>query len=157
LNRSLTNEKEDRMTVQTPAGDRAGEARYDYQAERGDGLVAFAGVMLMILGVMNFIYGIAAIDNANFYVRDAQFVFSDLNTYGWILTVVGTVQVLVALGIWARNGFSRWMGVLFASVNAVVQLLLIQAYPFWALAIFTLDILVIYALVVYGGRIEERA
>jgi hypothetical protein len=145
------------MTVQTPAGERAGADRYDYAAERGDGWVAFAGVMLMILGVINFIYGIAAIDDANFYVRDAQFVFSDLNTFGWILTVVGTVQVLVALGIWARNGFSRWMGVLFASGNAILQLLMIPAFPLWALAIFTLDILVIYALIAYGGRIEERA
>jgi hypothetical protein len=145
------------MTVETPAGDRAGAPRYDYEEVRGDGWVTFAGVMLMILGVMNFIYGIAAIDDANFYVADAQFVFSDLNTYGWVLTVVGTVQVLVALGIWARNGFSRWMGVLFASVNAMLQLLLIPAFPLWALAIFTLDVLVIYALIVYGGRIEERA
>jgi hypothetical protein len=144
------------MTVQTPAGERAGD-RYDYDAERGDGWVTFSGVMLMILGVLNFIYGIAAIDDANFYVRDAEFVFSDLNTYGWILTVIGTVQVLVALGIWARNGFSRWMGVLFASLNAIAQLLWISAYPLWSLAIFTVDILIIYGLITYGGRIEARA
>jgi hypothetical protein len=145
------------MTVQTPAGERAGEARYDYDAERGDGWVVFAGVMLMILGILNFIYGIAAIDSANVYVRDAQFVFSDLNTYGWVLTVLGTVQVLVAVGIWARNGFSRWMGVLFASLNAIAQLLMIPAFPLWSLAMFTIGMFVIYALITYGGRIEERA
>jgi hypothetical protein len=147
------------MTVQTPAGagERAGGARYDYDAERGDGWVTFAGVMLMMLGILNFIYGIAAIDNANFYTANAEFVFADLNTYGWAITILGTLQVLVALGVWARNGFSRWMGVLFASLNAFVQLLMMPAFPLWSLAIFTVDLLIIYGLITYGGRIEERA
>ena len=147
------------MTVQTPAGanDQMSQARYDYDAERGDGWVTFAGVMLLIVGTLNFIGGIAAIDNANFWVGDARFMFSDLNTYGWVITILGSVQVLAALGIWARNGFARWMGVLFASVNAVAQLLMIQAYPFWSLSLFALDILVIYGLIAYGGRIQQRA
>jgi hypothetical protein len=147
------------MTVQTPGAsdERMAAAGYGYDDQSGDGWVIFAGVLLMMVGVLNVIGGIAAIDNANFYVRDAQFILSDLNTYGWVVTVLGSVQVLVALGIWARSGFSRWMGVLFASVNAVTQLLWIPAYPFWSLALFTLDILIIYGLVAYGGRIEERA
>jgi hypothetical protein len=146
------------MTVETPAGsgDRMAPD-YGYDAQRGDGWVVFAGVMLMIVGILNVIGGIAAIDDANVYVANAQFVFSDLNTFGWVLTVLGCGQVLVALGIWARNGFSRWMGVLFASLNAMAQLLFLPAYPFWSLALFTLDILIVYGLISYGGRIEERA
>jgi hypothetical protein len=145
------------MSVQTPAGERAGSAGYAYGDERGDGWVTFAGVMLMMLGIANFIGGIAAIDDANFYVGNAQFVVSDLNTYGWVITILGAGQVLVALGIWARNGFSRWMGVIFASLNAIVQLFMMPAFPLWSLAIFSVDILVIYALITYGGRIEKRA
>jgi hypothetical protein len=144
------------MSVQTPV-EGTGAARYDYADERGDGWVVFAGIMLMIVGVVNTIGGIAAIDDANFYTANAQFVFADLNTYGWAITILGTVQVLVALGIWARNGFSRWMGVLFASLNAFVQLLMMPAFPLWSLAIFTVDLLIIYGLITYGGRIEERA
>jgi hypothetical protein len=150
--------KEGPMTVETPTGAGARAASgYDYEAQRGDGWVTFAGVMLMIAGVMNFISGIAAIDNANFYVANAQFIVSDLNTWGWVVTILGAVQVLVALGIWARNGFSRWLGVLFASGNAVAQLLMLPAYPLFSLAIFTLDLLIIYGLIVYGGRITDRA
>ena len=147
------------MTVQTPTGatERAAATGYDYDAERGDGWVTFAGVMLMVVGVMNVIGGIAAIDNANFWVGDARFMFSDLNTFGWAITILGSVQALVAVGIWARNGLSRWMGVVFASLNAMAQLLMIQAYPFWSLALFTLDILIVYGLIAYGGRIEDRA
>lgn len=144
------------MTVKTPA-EGVSAARSDYVDERGDGWVVFAGIMLMIVGVVNTIGGIAAIDNANFYTANAQFVFADLNTYGWAITILGSVQVLVALGIWARNGFSRWMGVLFASLNAFVQLLMMPAFPLWSLALFTVDLLIIYGLITYGGRIEERA
>jgi hypothetical protein len=143
------------MTVQTPT-EGVGAARADYVDERGDGWVVFAGIMLMIVGVVNTIGGIAAIDDANFYTANAQFVFADLNTYGWAITVLGSVQVLVALGIWARNGFSRWMGVLFASLNALAQLLMMPAFPLWSLALFTVDLLIIYGLIVYGGRIQER-
>ena len=145
------------MTVHTPAGasEGTGAPRYDYDDEQGEGWVMFAGVMLTIVGFLNVIGGIAAIDNANFWVGNAQFMFSDLNTWGWVLVVLGAVQLVVALGVWARNGFARWMGVLFASANAVAQLLVIQAYPFWSLAIFTLDILIVYGLVAYGGRLQR--
>jgi hypothetical protein len=145
------------LSVDTPtpraAGDRAAADRLD----AGGGWLTFAGILLMIVGIMNFIGGIAAIDDANFWVGDARFMFSDLNTYGWVITILGSVQVLVALGIWARNSFARWMGVLFASLNAIAQLLMIQAYPFWSLAVFSLDILIIYGLITYGGRLEQRA
>ena len=148
------------MSVRTPM-ENAGAERYPaadaYADERGDGWLVFAGIMLMIGGVMNFIGGIAAIDNANFFVNNAQFVISDLNTWGWVILITGAVQVLTAIGIWARNQLSRWLGVGFASLNALAQLLMIAAFPLWSLALFTLDLLIIYGLVMYGGRIGSEA
>jgi hypothetical protein len=146
------------LSVQSPS--EAGAERYpaavSYEDERGDGWLVFAGIMLIVIGVMNVIGGIAAIDNANFFVADAQFVFSDLNTWGWVILVTGVVQVLAAVGIWARNQLSRWLGVGFASLNMLAQLLMIAAFPLWSLAIFAVDLLVIYGLVIYGGRLENR-
>jgi hypothetical protein len=150
------------MTVRTPTGTGASAgtgvpaSAYDYEAERGEGWVTFAGVMLMIAGVMNVISGIAAIDDSQFYINDAKFLISDLNLWGWVITILGAVQVLVAIGIWTRNPFSRWLGVLFAGANAIAQLLLLPAFPLFSLAIFTLDVLIIYGLVAYGGRLEAR-
>jgi hypothetical protein len=134
------------------AGLATGSVSDAYEEEGGAGWVVFAGVMLMIVGAMNVIYGIAAIDNANFYVQDVNYVISDLNTWGWVLLIVGAIQCLIALGVWARNQLARWLGVLAASVNAAVQLIFLPAYPFLALALFTLDLLVIYGLIAYGGR-----
>jgi hypothetical protein len=138
-----------------PESGRAEPYRDSYESEKGDGWLVFAGVMLMILGVLNTVGGIGAIDNANFYVNNAQFVVSDLNTWGWVLLITGIVQFLAALGIMAKNQLARWLGVGFAGLNAIAQLIFIAAFPLWAVALFAVDILVIYGLIVYGGR--ERA
>jgi hypothetical protein len=144
------------MSVQSPQERARAEAYAGaparYEEQRGAGWILFAGVMLMIAGIMNFIGGIAAIDDANFWVNNAQFMISNLNTWGWVLLITGAVQVLAAMGIWARNQPSRWLGVGFASLNALAQLFMIAAFPLWSLALFTLDILVIYGLLAYGQR-----
>ena len=144
------------MSVETPRETGSGyPSSYGYP-EKGDGWLTFAGTMLLIVGVLNVIGGIAAIDNANFYVADAQYVFSDLNTWGWVIMITGIVQCVAAFGIWARNQFARWLGVLFASINMIAQLLFMPAQPFWSLALFAIDTLIIYGLLAYGGR-EETA
>ena len=142
------------MSVETPSSNvgAGGYAAGYEEGKRGDGWIAFAGVMLLIIGTMNFIGGIAAIDDANFYVANAQFVISDLNTWGWVILITGTAQVLAGLGLFVRNQFARWLGVGFASLNALGQLLMIAAFPLWSLAIFAVDVLIIYGLIVYGGR-----
>jgi hypothetical protein len=119
---------------------------------RGSGWVGFAGIMLSIAGVMNVIYGIAAIDNANFYTNNARYVFSGLNTWGWVLLIIGAVQICAAFSIFGGTSWGRWVGILTAGLNAMAQLLFLPAYPFLALALFTVDILIIYGLVAYGGR-----
>ena len=109
--------------------------------------VIFAGIMILIVGVMNVIYGLAAIDNSTFFVQDARYVvLNDLNTWGWILLVVGAVQLVAAFGIWWGAAWGRWFGIISARGNAIILLLYIASFPLAALALFSLDLLVIYAL-----------
>ncbi len=128
----------------------------DYEYEHGYGWVIFAGIMIMIAGTLNFIYGIAAISESNFYVANTHFVLSSLSTWGWVIMLLGILQFCAALGIWAQQEWARWFGVAVAGINSIIQLIFLPAYPFLALSIFTLDILVIYGLVAYGGR-PQRA
>jgi len=121
--------------------------------DRGYGWVVFSGVLLLLLGTMNVIEGIAAIGNAHFFTANAHYVFGDLKTWGWIVLCIGVLQLAVGLGVYVKNQFARWAGVAVLSANALAQLLMIPAYPFWSLALFTLDILAIYGLVAYGQRI----
>jgi hypothetical protein len=140
------------LTSSEAAAYAAHPAGYADEPERGSGWVTFAGVMIFVVGVMNIIYGIAAISNSSFYIADAKFILSDLNTYGWVVLVIGIVQVLVAIGVFARAQFARWTGVAIASVNLIAQLLWISAFPLAGLAFIAIDMLVIYGLVVHGRK-----
>lgn len=132
------------------------ERRYDEVDEpAGSGWITFAGVMITVAGIINLIYGIAAIAKSSFYVANTHFVFSDLKTWGWVVTIIGAFQLCVAVGIWARSAWARWTGVGIAGLNAIAQLIYIAAYPWLSLAVFALDMLVIYGLVCYGGKLEE--
>jgi hypothetical protein len=131
------------------------EGGYRYEDEQGHGWVVFAGVLLLIIGVVNAIQGIAAIDQANFYVGNAHYVFGDLKTWGWVVLIIGLIQVLVGLGVFARNQLARWTGVVALGLNSIAQLLIMPAYPFWSLSIFALNTLAIYGLIVYGWRLER--
>ena len=140
--------------TERPTGSRTPEPLYadtSYADDRGDSWVMFAGIMLALVAVLNVIYGIAAIDKANFFVADAQFIISDLSTWGWVMLVIGGLQMIAAFSIWSGGGFGRWVGIGTASVNAIAALLSIPAYPFWSLAVFAVDVLIIYGLATYGG------
>jgi hypothetical protein len=125
---------------------------YEYDDSHSQGLVTFAGVMIMIAAVLNTLYGIAAIDKANFFVNDAKYVFADLATFGWFVLVLGIVQFFAALAIWRGVSWGRWFGVGCASVNAILQTMWMPAFPLLAMTILPLDILAIWALCWYGGR-----
>jgi hypothetical protein len=139
----------------TPVGGEGSHGQFnyaDYDDSKGQGLVTFAGVMITIAATLNVLYGIAAIDSAHVFVNNAKYVFGDLNTYGWILLLLGVVQYFAAFAIWRGASWGRWFGVACASANAILQTLWIPAYPILAMTILTLDIIAIWGLLAYGGR-----
>jgi hypothetical protein len=130
----------------------AGRVDTSRDPDRGYGWVVFAGSMLMLVGTVNLIYGIAAISNSKFYVGNASYVIGDLNTWGWVMVCLGAIQLLASLGLFTGNQLARWLGILSAGANAVVQMLAISGAPFLALTLFTVDILVLYGLIAYGYK-----
>lgn len=125
--------------------------------QRGDGWVLFAGIMLMVVGFLNLVYGIAAIDDSAFFTGDARYViFDDLNTWGWFYLIIGVLQLIAAFSIWNRGVYGRLIGIATAAGNAMIVLFTVNAYPFAAFMIFLIDVMVIYGLAVYGGR-DDRA
>ena len=106
----------------------------------------FAGVLLLIVGVLNIVYGIAAIGDSRFFTEDAAYIISGLNTWGWILLIVGVLELVAAFSLFSGGEFGRWFGIFIASLNAIGALLALPAAPFWSLAVFALAIIVIYKL-----------
>ena len=123
-----------------------------YEEQRGAGWVLFAGIMMVMVGVLNVIYGIAAIGNSAFFANNTRYIISSLNTWGWVTLIIGAIQIAAAYSIWRGDQFGRWFGMLFAGLSAIAALLSIPAYPLWSLAVFSIDILIIYGLAAYGGR-----
>ena len=123
---------------------------------RGAGRVGLAAVLLLIAGTLNVIYGIGALDDANIFVNDKRYIFTDLNTLGWELIVLGLIQLAGGFSLMAGNTFGRVIGLTGAGLGAIGALLSIGgAYPWWSLGIFFLCIYIIHGIFVYGD--DERA
>jgi hypothetical protein len=133
------------------------EGRSERRGEpRGEGWVVFAGIVFLLAGVVNVPYGIAAIGHSHFYASGAHYAIGELKVWGWCITILGALQIVVAIGICRYAPWSRWTGVAVAGLSAIVQLLAIAGSPFLSLTIVAIDMLVIYALVVYGQTPRPR-
>jgi hypothetical protein len=119
--------------------------------DRGLGRAMFAVVLLVVGGVLNIIYGIAAIGNSSFFTTNAHYVFSDLKTWGWISLILGILEIIAAFSLIGGGEYGRWFALVAASLAAIDALLEIPAYPFWSLAVFALSLWIIHGLLLYGG------
>jgi hypothetical protein len=123
---------------------------------RGAGRATFAAILLLIVGTLNVIYGIGALDSANIFVDDRRFILSDLNTLGWVLIVLGVIQFIGGLSLMAGNTYGRVIGIIGGSLGAIGALLSVGGdYPWWSLAIFALCVYVVHGIAVLGE--DERA
>jgi hypothetical protein len=129
--------------------------RDDEFEEKGFGWLLFAATMLGLAGVLSIIDGIVGLSKSSFYTSNAHYVFSDLRTWAWITLIIGVLLIIAAMGVFSGSGFARWFGILIAGLNLIAHFSSVQAYPFWSLIVITLDILIIYALAVYGGKQME--
>ncbi len=118
---------------------------------RGTGRVVFAATLLLIIGTVNIVYGIGALDDANIFVGDTRFVLSNLNTLGWVLIILGIVQLCGGFSLMAGNAFGRVLGIIGASLGAIGALFSIGgAFPWWSLLVFFLCIYVIHGIMLFG-------
>jgi hypothetical protein len=123
---------------------------------RGAGRALLAAVLLLIAGTINIVYGIGALDDANIFVNDKRFIFTNLNTMGWVLIVLGVIQLTGGFSLIAGNTYGRVIGIIGGSLGAIGALFSIGgSYPWWSLAMFFLCIYIVHGIFVYGE--DERA
>ena len=122
---------------------------------RGTGRATFAAILLLIAGTINIVYGIGALDSANIFVNEKRFILDDLNTMGWVLIVLGVIQLTGGFSLLAANVYGRIIGIIGASLGAIGALFSIGGTnPWWSLAVFFLCVWVIYGIVILGE--DER-
>jgi hypothetical protein len=123
---------------------------------RGLGRAVFAAMLLLIAGTLNIIYGIGALDSANIFTNEKRYILTDLNTMGWVLIVLGVIQLTGGFSLFAGNTYGRFIGIVGASLGAIGALLSIGgANPWWSLAIFFLCVWIVYGIMILGE--DERA
>jgi len=122
---------------------------------RGAGRALFAAVLLLIAGTLNILYGIGALDDANIFVNEKRYILDDLNTLGWVLIVLGLIQLTGGFSLMAGNVYGRLIGLVGATLAAIGALLSIGGNdPWWSLGIFVLCLWIIHGILIYGE--DER-
>ena len=123
---------------------------------RGTGRVGFAAAMLLLVGIVNIIYGIGALDEANVFVGDSRFLLENLNTLGWVLIILGLFQLTGGISLFAGHTYGQVIGIAAGTLGAIGALLSIGgAYPWWSLAVFALCVYIVHGIIVYGEDREE--
>ncbi|MFD9126294.1 hypothetical protein [Kitasatospora sp. NPDC059571] len=114
------------------------------------GLVLFAGVVMLVNGLLDLFQGIVAVARDQLIVSTPNYVFRfDLTSWGWIHIVLGIVLALIGTFVLRGMAWARWAGIAVASLSAIFSFLWLPYYPVWALVVIALDIFVIWALAVY--------
>ncbi|HMH31245.1 MAG TPA: hypothetical protein VK534_02095 [Methylomirabilota bacterium] len=125
------------------------------QLSNWTGWVFFAGLMMILTGIFQAIDGLTALLRPTWYVttEKALLVFN-YTAWGWIHLALGLVVLLAGFSVLHGSTWARFIGVVLAMLSAVGALVSITAYPIWSIIIITIDVLVIYALTVYGGELK---
>lgn len=142
---------------QMESGGRGERSTSAYDEPTGwTGWISFAGVMLIIGGSFNLFYGIVAAVNDEWVVfTNRADVYLDVSQWGWVHIILGTIVLLAGVGVFSGNFLARMVGVLVAGVSMLVNFMFIPVYPFWALTVITIDVLVIWALTAHGREMRE--
>ena len=115
----------------------------------GTGWIAFSGVMLIIVGLLDVVDGLWALDRAD--ATSDRLLYADkLGGWGWFYLILGIVLVLAGIGVFYRSQWARWTGIILASIAVVTNMLWIFVFPITSLVVMFLATLVVYGLVVYG-------
>ena len=120
------------------------------------GLILFAGIMMIMVGVFQAIQGVVALFNDTFYVVGQKWVFSfNVTTWGWIHLLAGVVLVVAGYFLFQGAVWARVVGVSVAIISAVLSFMWLPYYPIWSILIIALDVFIIWALTVHGRDVAQ--
>jgi hypothetical protein len=121
------------------------------------GWIGFAGLLMIVMGVIDFFEGLIAIIRGQYYfVTAQQIIVFDTKTWGWLTLLYGILIVFVGLGLTGGASWARWVSIVIVTVSIIHQLAFVgnANYPLWSLAVLTLSIIILYALTVRWGDRE---
>ena len=119
------------------------------QERQPTGWTVFAGMLLVIVGFLDALWGLAAILNDQVvFVGNAGHgvLVADVMTWGWVHLILGSIVALTGMALFTGNSTARWLAVFFVTINAILQIVYFPLAPLWAFLIILLDVTIIYHL-----------
>jgi hypothetical protein len=121
------------------------------------GAVAFAGVLLIMVGLFHALQGIVALANDDIYAVTKNYVFHfDFTTWGWIHLILGILVAGAGAGLFFGKTWARTVAVIAAAVSMIGSFMWLPHYPVWSLVIMALDVFVMWAAIVHGRALVEE-
>ena len=122
------------------------------------GWVVFGAMMMILLGSFQAIAGLVALFDDGYYLvsPNGLVVNVDYTTWGWVHLIVGLVALAAGFGLVRGAMWARVLGVAVAGISAIVNFAFLAAFPFWALTMITIDVLIIYAIVAHGRELQNQ-
>jgi hypothetical protein len=128
-----------------------------FSSSRWSGWVAFAAIVMIVLGALDVLEGVIAVVRQHYYVLTAnQIIVFDVRTWGWVTLAWGAVIILAGLALLSRATWARWFAIVLASLNIVEQLGFLGSaqFPLWTLTVIAFSGVVLYALIVHWDEVE---
>ncbi|MEO3786851.1 hypothetical protein ABGB12_26290 [Actinocorallia sp. B10E7] len=117
------------------------------------GFVLFAAILLIINGLWGIFAGLAAILKSEFFVLTPNYIYEfDTTAWGWIHLLLGALVVVVGIALLTGQSWARWPTLVVVVLQALAQFFFIPYYPWWAILIIVLDVVIIWALLAYEPK-----
>lgn len=121
------------------------------------GMVVFAATMMILLGSFHAIAGLVALFRDDYFLvtRSGLVIDVDYTTWGWVHLLLGILVIAAGAALYAGATWARAVAVVIAMLSALLNLAFLSAYPLWSGIMIAVDVLVIYAVTVHGGPVDE--
>jgi len=123
------------------------------------GWIAFAGIMMTMLGLFHIIQGFVALFNDKYFVvaKSGLVVHANYTAWGWVHIIAGAIVLAAGFAVFAGQMWARVVGTIVALVSACLNIAFLGAYPLWSLMMIALDVIIVMALTVHGSEIKAGA
>ncbi|MDX3521099.1 hypothetical protein [Streptomyces scabiei] len=117
------------------------------RSEWAHGGMVFAGVLMMVIGIMGILNGIAAIATDDVYTNIGNYVFEfSLTAWGWIHLVLGVAILAAGWGVMQGRDWARAVGIALTSLFAIEYFMFLPYAPVWSLICIGVAVFVMWSL-----------
>lgn len=120
------------------------------------GWVVFAGIMMIIAGALWAIQGFIAIFQNDIVIFGEEgALFLNVTGWGWVHMILGLLLLLCGFLVMQGNLFGRTIAVILVILSIILNFVWMPVYPVWAIVVITLDVFILYAVIVHGKELKS--